>query len=216
MENYFYVDNNQQQAGPITPERFAAFGVTAETLVWRKGLSEWTPAKELEELAPYFQNTSETSGAQPAAVMQSSGETIVVQSVASQPVSAQSVPHVAAAPAMQQPVQPSGYAACSQPSASPIDTSANIATYIPTRLWLAVLSVVFMCQPLGIFAIHHAAKVNFNVLQGKNHEAMRHSNLALRWSLFALTVSLLWLFFLISTFGGTILAYFADNYEFAF
>ena len=200
MENYFYVDSNQKQAGPVSPDQFAAIGVTADTLVWRKGLDQWTPANEVEELAPYFhENTTEKQTAQTATTTQTTSEATPVQSTQEFTSS------------IQQPVP-----SAQQPAASPFSTPTNSNTEIPNHLWLAVLSVVFMVQPLGIFAIHHAAKVNFNVLQGKTYEALHHSNLAMRWSLIALAVSLVWFIFLLSTFGSTLFSYFANNYEFAF
>ena len=198
MENYFYVDSNQKQAGPITPAQFAAVGITAETLVWRKGLDQWTPAGELEELVPYSsEDTAEKQTAKTATTTQTTSEAIPVQTT------------LEITSPTQQPVQPA-----QQPATSPFNTPSSNNTEIPNHLWLAVLSVVFMVQPLGIFAIHHAAKVNFNVLQGKTYEALHHSNLAMRWSLIALAVSLVWFIFLLFTFGSTLLGYFSNNYEF--
>lgn len=191
MENYFYVDKNQRQAGPISPDRFAEMGVTAETLVWCKGMSEWTPAGELNELAEYFSKATDDPAPQTAPTTQS-------------------VPKELSTQTTHDSVQ------TQQPSSPFANTQTPANEEIPNHLWLAVLSVVFMVQPLGIFAIHHAAKVNFNVLQGKTYEAMRHSNLAMRWSLIAIVLSILWLIFLLSTFGASILSYLADNYEFAF
>ena len=73
-----------------------------------------------------------------------------------------------------------------------------------------------MLNPLGIVAVHHAAKVDFYNLSGNTQEAVRRSHLAMGWSVVALLVSVVWLLFLVSTFGSTVVSYFAENYEFVF
>lgn len=54
MNNYFYLDSTNKQQGPITPDKFAACGVTRSTMVWRSGMDEWQRAEELPELNNYF------------------------------------------------------------------------------------------------------------------------------------------------------------------
>lgn len=54
MNNYFYLDATNKQQGPITPDKFAACGVTRSTMVWRSGMDEWQRAEELPELNNYF------------------------------------------------------------------------------------------------------------------------------------------------------------------
>ena len=44
MNEYFYLDKNNQQQGPISPQQFYAYDVTAETLVWCSGMDNWTRA----------------------------------------------------------------------------------------------------------------------------------------------------------------------------
>lgn len=50
----FFIVENNQQAGPFTIEEMAARGVTPSTPVWREGMSDWTPAGNLPELASLF------------------------------------------------------------------------------------------------------------------------------------------------------------------
>ena len=191
MENYFYVDKNQKQAGPIMPSQFAAAGVTPQTLVWRKGIDQWTPAGELDELREYFHpQTNEAT------------------QLTATPSPATTKPSAAPAHPTAQETAPSF--APSQPTSTPQ------ANEIHNYLWLAVLSVVFMCSPIGIVAIHHAAKVDYYSLRGNISEATRRSGLARKWSFIALAISFVWFLFLLSTFGGQIVSYLYSNYEFAF
>lgn len=54
MNKYFYIDKDNQQRGPISPEEFKQYGVTEETPVWCAGMAEWTKAKEIPELQEAF------------------------------------------------------------------------------------------------------------------------------------------------------------------
>ena len=55
MKQYYYLDG-QQQFGPLSKEELQGKNITKETLVWYEGLSEWTKAGELEDLADLFPN----------------------------------------------------------------------------------------------------------------------------------------------------------------
>lgn len=194
MENYFYVDKNQKQAGPITPDRFAEEGITAETLVWCKNLPQWTPAGEIEELIPFLGADENEHTIQSATTTQSSGVEIPAETTHDTTQGS----HKSAPPQEVRPMP------------------ATEEKEVPNYLWLAVLSVLFMLSPIGIVAIHHAAKVDFNVLRGDIDKALRHSNLAVRWSLIAIAVSVVLLIFLLATFGPNMIAYLSENYEFIF
>lgn len=54
MKSYFYLDANQQQHGPVEASRLTSLGVTGDTYVWCEGMSNWTAAKQVPELAPFF------------------------------------------------------------------------------------------------------------------------------------------------------------------
>ena len=55
MKQYYYLDG-QQQFGPLSKEELQGKNITKETLVWYEGLSEWTKAGEVEDLADLFPN----------------------------------------------------------------------------------------------------------------------------------------------------------------
>jgi len=54
MKNYFYIDSNNAQQGPVPAERLLDYGVKANTMVWADGMANWTEAGQVDELAPLF------------------------------------------------------------------------------------------------------------------------------------------------------------------
>lgn len=54
MAKYYYIDNNEQQAGPVQADELIQLGVTPDTYVWREGMSNWEKASTLVELAPFL------------------------------------------------------------------------------------------------------------------------------------------------------------------
>ena len=47
---FFIIDRNGQQAGPFSFDQLVQKGISPETLVWKKGMADWTPAWKVEEL----------------------------------------------------------------------------------------------------------------------------------------------------------------------
>lgn len=47
---YFIIDNNGQQAGPFSQDELVQKAINPETLVWKQGMADWTPAWKVEEL----------------------------------------------------------------------------------------------------------------------------------------------------------------------
>lgn len=54
MNEYFYLDSQNQQCGPVFPTQFSTLGITASTLVWCNGMENWMPAGSIPELATYL------------------------------------------------------------------------------------------------------------------------------------------------------------------
>lgn len=57
MDKYFYIDSNNEQFGPISPEEFGRYGVTETTKIWKQGMPVWLRAGQLPELLPYLRTT---------------------------------------------------------------------------------------------------------------------------------------------------------------
>ena len=47
---FFIIDNNGQQAGPFSMDQLVQKGISPETLVWKQGMADWTPAWKVEDL----------------------------------------------------------------------------------------------------------------------------------------------------------------------
>ena len=47
---YFIIDNNGQQAGPFSQDQLVQKAISPETLVWKQGMADWTPAWKVVEL----------------------------------------------------------------------------------------------------------------------------------------------------------------------
>lgn len=55
MKEYYYLDAEHQQKGPIDPSEFMRLGITKHTLLWKNGMAGWQAAGMIPELALYFQ-----------------------------------------------------------------------------------------------------------------------------------------------------------------
>lgn len=47
---FFIIDHNGQQAGPFSFNQLVQKGISPETLVWKQGMADWTPAWKVEDL----------------------------------------------------------------------------------------------------------------------------------------------------------------------
>lgn len=51
MNEYYYLDAQNERKGPITKEELLSQNLDKESLVWCEGLENWTPMKDVAELA---------------------------------------------------------------------------------------------------------------------------------------------------------------------
>mgnify|MGYP000000016493 FL=1 len=51
MTSYYYLDSQNNRIGPLSLEEIRALNLPPQTLVWRSGLTQWTPAADVSELA---------------------------------------------------------------------------------------------------------------------------------------------------------------------
>lgn len=49
-DGIFIIDRNGQQAGPFSFDQLVQKGISPETLVWKQGMTDWTPAWKVEDL----------------------------------------------------------------------------------------------------------------------------------------------------------------------
>jgi uncharacterized membrane protein YhaH (DUF805 family) len=63
--NYFYMDGNNQQQGPVTANELLKMGVTRNTRVWKQGMSDWQTAGSIPELSGIFPPPASQSATPP-------------------------------------------------------------------------------------------------------------------------------------------------------
>lgn len=54
---FFIIDRNGQQAGPFSFDQLVQKGISPETLVWKQGMADWTPAWKVEDLRAVLEAT---------------------------------------------------------------------------------------------------------------------------------------------------------------
>lgn len=169
MKQYYYVDGNNQQQGPIDAAQLPAFGVTTKTLVWCEGMANWQAAGEIPELASFF------AAKQPEI-----------------PVQPQMQPGTPTQPQMQQQVQPqpmniNNFQQAQQPmNTQPPFQQPNNQQMPPqpdNYLVWAILVTVLCCLPLGVASIIYSVKVGSLYAQGDYNGAVDASQKAKKFAM---------------------------------
>lgn len=57
----YYITRNDQQTGPYTIEELMMLELKPEMMVWTKGMTDWVPAREVNELQEPFAPSTPTS-----------------------------------------------------------------------------------------------------------------------------------------------------------
>ena len=169
MKQYYYVDGNNQQQGPIDAAQLPSFGVTAKTLVWCEGMANWQVAGEIPELASLF------AAKQPEI-----------------PVQPQMQPGTPAQPQMQQQVQPQprNINNCQQ-TQQPMNTqppfqqpnNQQMPPQPDNYLVWAILVTVLCCLPFGVASIIYSVKVGSLYAQGDYNGAVDASQKAKKFAM---------------------------------
>lgn len=169
MKQYYYVDGNNQQQGPIDAAQLPSFGVTTKTLVWCEGMANWQAAGEIPELASLF------AAKQPEI-----------------PVQPQMQPGTPTQPQMQQQVQPqpmniNNFQQAQQPmNTQPPFQQPNNQQMPPqpeNYLVWAILVTVLCCLPLGVASIIYSVKVGSLYAQGDYNGAVDASQKAKKFAM---------------------------------
>ncbi len=173
MKQYYYVDGNNQQQGPIDAAQLPAFGVTTKTLVWCEGMANWQAAGEIPELASFFAAKQPEIPAQP-----------------------QMQPGTPAQPQMQPQAQPqvqpqtmniNNFQQTQQPmNTQPPFQQPNNQQMPPQPdnylIW-AILVTVLCCLPLGVASIIYSVKVGSLYAQGDYNGAVDASQKAKKFAM---------------------------------
>ena len=163
MKQYYYVDGNNQQQGPIDAAQLPAFGVTTKTLVWCEGMANWQAAGEIPELASFFAAKQPEIPAQPqmqpGTPAQPQMQTMNINNFqqTQQPMNTQ--PPFQQPNNQQMPPQPDNY-----------------------LVW-AILVTVLCCLPLGVASIIYSVKVGSLYAQGDYNGAVDASQKAKKFAM---------------------------------
>ena len=200
MQYWAVIDNERK--GPMTFEELKEIGITPSTLVWKEGLENWVPAKDVEELAPLFEEIPLPAPSDPApSVPELEQEPEQEPESAPEPEATTSnewqsgfsagwAAAINSGNNSQQQPQPQQLAPFSQPQQPVSDCP-------PTYLWLAITVLVVMtlccCNPFGLIAIVplvYATKVKSAYEMGDVENAKSYSSKALYWSIGTIFISI--------------------------
>lgn len=166
--NYWIIIDGVQK-GPLSLDEVVAQpGIQPSTPVWHEGLSDWTTAREIPEIAARFRNPG---SADPYANAQRGSAYGAYQNYYGQP------------PYGQSPYgQPYG-------NYNPDGTPPMPDTYL---VW-AILATICCCIPTGIVAIIYASKVSPAYYRGDYMGAMDASSKAQLWTIISFVAGLIWM-----------------------
>ena len=200
MQYWAVIDNERK--GPMTFEELKEIGITPSTLVWKEGLENWVPAKDVEELAPLFEEIPLPTLSDPTpSVPRPEQEPEQEPESAPEPEATTSnewqsgfsagwAAAINSGNNSQQQPQPQQPAPFSQPQQPVSDCP-------PTYLWLAITVLVVMtlccCNPFGLIAIVplvYATKVKSAYEMGDVENAKSYSSKALYWSIGTIFISI--------------------------
>lgn len=151
MANYYYVGSNGQQQGPVPPSSLPSLGVNGETLVWTNGMSQWTKAKYVPEVAQFIQ-----------------------------PIHVDHFP-------------PGGSGNDFPPQPKPDNN----------MVW-SILSTLFCCLPLGVYAIVLSSRVNTLYNAGDYAGAQKNADDAKKWAgIGAICGIVIYFFYIVAAIAGS-------------
>ena len=189
MQYWAVIDNERK--GPMTFDELKEIGITPSTLVWKEGLENWVPAKDVEELAPLFEEIPLPAPSVPESEQEPESTPAPEATTSNEWQSGFSAGWAAAINSgnnsQQQPQQPTPFSQPQQP----------VSDCPPTYLWLAITVLVVMtlccCNPFGLIAIVplvYATKVKSAYEMGDVENAKSYSSKALYWSIGTIFISI--------------------------
>lgn len=169
MKQYYYVDGNNQQQGPIDAAQLPSFGVTAKTLVWCEGMANWQVAGEIPELASLFAAKQPEIPAQPQMQLGTPAQPQMQQQVQPQPMNINNFQQTQQPMNTQPPFQ--------QPNNQQMPPQPD--NYL---VW-AILVTVLCCLPFGVASIIYSVKVGSLYAQGDYNGAVDASQKAKKFAM---------------------------------
>ena len=169
MKQYYYVDGNNQQQGPIDAAQLPSFGVTAKTLVWCEGMANWQVAGEIPELASLFAAKQPEIPAQPQMQPGTPAQTQMQPQVQPQTMNINNFQQTQQQMNTQPPFQ--------QPNNQQMPPQPE--NYL---VW-AILVTILCCLPFGVASIIYSTKVSSLYAQGDYNGAVDASQKAKKFAM---------------------------------
>ena len=152
---FFIIDHNGQQAGPFSFDQLVQKAITPETLVWKQGMADWTPAWKVEELKAVLeaveanqsnQNAQKQEGVQQGFQQQGANQQQNFQQEANQQQAQQEAYQKAQQEAYQQGFQ-QGAAMNSNFQQQPKKKSSHFAMKMVIGLIIFILAIFAVTNP---------------------------------------------------------------------
>ncbi len=151
MDEYFYIDNDNNQIGPVSVDELRGKGISPTTPVWKNGMEDWTPAGKVDELSSLFAEQP------PQYEASDSGQQAYYQQ---QP------------PYQQSPYANQGYGYQQPPYQQPSYQQPYGPRPDSWLVW-SILTTIFCFLPTGVAAIVFSAQVDSYWGQGRYEDARR-------------------------------------------
>lgn len=155
----------------------------ADTPVWHKGLTDWTVAQQVPEIAMRMNGQMPPVMPQPPVMPVEPP----VGNGQNQYQPWQQGPYQQQQP-WQQGYQQRPYNPYEHMPADP----RNHEPMPSSNLVWAILSTLCCCLPLGVVAIYYASQVQSAFMRGDRYQAMKYSQRALLWSIISAVAGLIW------------------------
>ncbi len=195
----FWIIIDQRHAGPFTIEQLREQGITPERLVWHDGLTDWTPAGEIEALAQLFEAPEPTPPRIPepepqaprwqqpqGAPQQPQNPEFQYSGAPGQQYgyNPQQPPYQGRPQQPYQPQQSPQYA----PGQPPVQEPPQCP---PTYLVWAIIATICCCLPAGIVAIIYAVNIKNAYYSGDYAKAYRNSSRAQIWIIVSIVLGII-------------------------
>lgn len=175
MAQFFYINSQGQQIGPVEQSSLQSAGINPSTMVWRDGMLRWAPAGSLPELAHIFGNYS------------APGQTNMPPSPPQ--------PQTGYGGNNQYNNQYNNHKSYVHYN-NPNSRNYNQEVDRPNSyLWLGIVATLMCCLPLGVVSIIYASKVDSCWNSGDINGAIENSNKAKTWGFLSVALGFVLLFF---------------------
>lgn len=193
MDTFFYLDAQNKQQGPVSTSRFAENGITAQTLVWRDGMENWTPAGQVPELQHLFTGNATPESPNATECFQETRQQSAPETNSYNPQGNGNQTQTGYNQMQGNYNQPQG-GGFNQPQGNYNQTQTGFNPYAqgnphmlgprPSNyLILSIFTTICCCLPFGIVGIIYSNKVDTAFYAGDYLSAVNYSNQARTWNI---------------------------------